>query len=67
MKINEYLHYDRKVPIIVLWNGSTDLLYNKITKTYKHSKGVRYDDGNDNFYNLKLINLVNNKIVLLSP
>lgn len=44
--------------------GPLTLLYNKKTKTYKHSKGVKYDDGNDNFYNLKLINLVNNKIVL---
>lgn len=69
VKINEYLHYDKRVPIIVLWNGSTDFTIIKRLRLLNVRKVLdmtAYDDNNDNFYNLKIIDLTNNKRVLFS-
>ncbi|KAL5246184.1 hypothetical protein ACI65C_013592 [Semiaphis heraclei] len=57
--LNQYLHSDGRIPIIVFWNGTTDKnIINKLNLNIKKLLNITaYSDNNDNHFNLKLMEL----------
>ncbi|KAE9544084.1 hypothetical protein AGLY_001773 [Aphis glycines] len=57
--LNQYLHTDNRIPIIVFWNGTTD-------KEILQKLGLnRKIDNNNNYFNLQLLNITGSTSKLL--
>ncbi|KAL4153469.1 hypothetical protein QTP88_001302 [Uroleucon formosanum] len=56
--INQYLHTDKRIPVIVFWNGTTDKeILQKLGLNRKMLNITSYSDNNDNYFNLKLLDI----------
>ncbi|KAE9544085.1 hypothetical protein AGLY_001774 [Aphis glycines] len=56
--INQYLHTDNRIPVIVFWNGTTDKeILQKLGLNRKMLNITSYNDNNDNYFNLKLLDI----------
>jgi len=68
--LNQFLHSDNKIPIIVFWNGTTDKVIFKRLKLNikKMLKIICFSDNNDNYFNIKLFDItgVTNKLLYSS-
>lgn len=55
--LNQYLHTDNRIPIIVFWNGTTDKdIITRLRLNIKKMLNITsYSDNNDNYFNLKLL------------
>lgn len=60
--LNQYLHADHRIPILVYWNGTTDkqIIERLRLRIKKLLNITAYSDDNDNYFNLKLIDNTNN-------
>ncbi|XP_025202929.1 uncharacterized protein LOC112600014 [Melanaphis sacchari] len=63
--IKRYLAYNKKITIIVLWNGSTDMAILKRLKinNYNLLNMTCFDVSNDQHFYIQLINMINMKII----
>jgi len=56
--INQYLHTDNRIPVIIFWNGITDKgILQKLGLNSKMLNITSYSDNNDNYFNLKLLDI----------
>ncbi|KAE9521492.1 hypothetical protein AGLY_018091 [Aphis glycines] len=56
--INQYLHTDNRIPVIVFWNGTTDKeILQKLGLNRKMLNITSYSDNNNNYFNLKLLEI----------
>ncbi len=56
--INQYLHTDNRTPVIVFWNGTTDKeILQKLGLNRRMLNITSYSDNNDNYFNLKLLDI----------